>query len=107
MDLKTIHVDGGASSNDFLMQFQADMLNTHVIRPMNVESTVLGAAYLAGLAVQFWPNIEHIQQLPMLKKTFYPLMDSMSRQKLYSGWKKAVEATRVFKTNQLDNEHTK
>jgi glycerol kinase len=107
MDLKTIHVDGGASANDFLMQFQADMLNTHVIRPMNVESTVLGAAYLAGLAVHFWPSIEHIQQLPIIKKNFYPLMDSITRQKLYGGWKKAIEATRVFKSNPLDNEHTK
>jgi glycerol kinase len=107
MDLKTIHVDGGASANDFLMQFQADMLNTHVIRPMNVESTVLGAAYLAGLAVHFWPSIEHIQQLPIIKKTFYPSMDSITRQKLYGGWKKAIEATRVFKSNPLDNEHTK
>ncbi len=87
-DLK---VDGGVSKNDFLMQFQADMLGVDVLRPACVETTALGAAYLAGLAVGFWEDIEDIKKLWRLERTFTPQMDEERRQKLLKGWRRAVE----------------
>jgi len=88
--LKGLNVDGGACANNFLMQFQADMLNVDVIRPSNVETTALGAAMLAGLAVGFW-TIDEIFEKREIDRTFSPLMDNNKREKLYAGWKKAVE----------------
>ncbi|MGM0407101.1 MAG: glycerol kinase GlpK [Bacteroidota bacterium] len=88
--LKTLNVDGGASVNNFLMQFQSNMLNVDVIRPQNVETTALGAALLAGLAVKFW-SLEEIVQKRKIEKIFHPLMNEDHREKLYKGWKKAVE----------------
>ena len=102
----TLQVDGGACANDFLMQFQADILPLEVRRPFNIESTVLGAAYLAGLAVGYWKNIAAIHQQKKVK-TFYPRMEESMRHGLYEGWKIAVKATRQFKLIQGDNARTK
>jgi len=91
--LKTLRVDGGACANNFLMQFQADILDTPVERPEIIETTALGAAYLAGLAVGFWKK-EEIQDRWQLNQAFQVKMESEQRQHLYSKWKKAVERTK-------------
>ena len=93
LSIKELRVDGGATANDLLMQFQADILNTKVLRPTVTETTALGAAYLAGLAVGYWKDTEDIQQQWQLNKLFEPQMDDASRTALTAGWKKAVEAT--------------
>ena len=90
IDLRTLKVDGGASANDFLMQFQADMLGKPVNRPACVESTATGAAYLAGLAVGYWPNKEDVMKNVQLDKVFIPQMETEERDKKRKGWKKAV-----------------
>ncbi len=97
IDLTSLRVDGGAVSNGFLMQFQSDLLGVPVDRPVIQETTALGAAYLAGLAVGFWSSKEEIVQLWKKDVTFTPQMAEKKRQTLYAGWKKAVEATRTFK----------
>ncbi|MFC0302498.1 glycerol kinase GlpK [Virgibacillus soli] len=97
LDLKTLRVDGGAVKNDFLMQFQSDILGVPVERPEVQETTALGAAYLAGLAVGFWQGKEEIAQQWKVEKTFQSKMDDEKRTTLYAGWQKAVEATRTFK----------
>ena len=91
IDLKQLKVDGGAVANDFLMQFQADILDTNVERPKIVETTALGAAYLAGLAVGFWKDKEEIKRNWKIDKTFKANMESGKRDKLYRNWKRAVE----------------
>lgn len=88
--LKTLKVDGGASANNFLMQFQADILNVEVARPKCIETTALGAAYLAGLAVGYWKNREDIRDNWLLSCTFKPDMEVSVREKALKGWKKAV-----------------
>lgn len=93
IELKTLRVDGGACANNFLMQFQADILDTPVERPEIIETTALGAAYLAGLAVGFWKK-EEIQDRWQLNQAFQVEMESEQRQHLYSKWKKAVERTK-------------
>lgn len=95
--LKTLRVDGGASSNNFLMQFQADILDVPVERPENQETTVLGAAFLAGLAVGLWKDKSEIKKQWKLDKRFKVKMGSEERNDLYEGWQKAVKATQVFK----------
>ncbi|MCY1568239.1 glycerol kinase GlpK [Staphylococcus pettenkoferi] len=95
--VNNLRVDGGAVKNNFIMQFQADLLNVEVERPEVSETTALGAAYLAGLAVKFWDNKDSIANGWKLEKEFKPEMDDKERTKLYKGWKKAVEATQVFK----------
>lgn len=97
MNLKTLRVDGGAVKNDFLMQFQSDMLSANVERPVVQETTALGAAYLAGLAVGFWKDKSEIAEQWKIEKTFEPTFSEEKRDELYAGWQKAVEATRVFK----------
>ena len=89
--LKTLKVDGGAVVNNFLMQFQADILDTIVERPKVVETTALGAAYLAGLAVGFWKSTEEIYNNSQIDKSFIPSMESEKRENLYKNWKRAVE----------------
>jgi glycerol kinase len=89
--LNRLKVDGGASANDFLMQFQADILGVPVDRPKVSETTAQGAAYLAGLAVGFWKDKKEIEDKWKLDKTFEVNMESEKRQKLYSKWLKAVE----------------
>ncbi|WP_339227357.1 glycerol kinase GlpK [Oceanobacillus sp. FSL K6-2867] len=97
IDLKTLRVDGGAVKNDFLMQFQSDMLGVSVERPVVQETTALGAAYLAGLAVGYWKDKDEIKEQWLNEKTFENNMVEENRNELYTGWKKAVEATRSFK----------
>jgi glycerol kinase len=92
--LKSLKVDGGASANRFLMQFQSDIVNTPVQKPDCIETTALGAAYLAGLAVGFWNSKEEICKNWALAETFEPNMSEEHREKLIAGWKKAV--TRSF-----------
>lgn len=95
--VETLRVDGGAVKNNFLMQFQADIVNTPVERPEVNETTALGAAYLAGLAVGFWKSKDEIQQRWKLETEFKPELEETEREKLYKGWKTAVKATQAFK----------
>lgn len=97
IEVQNLRVDGGAVKNNFIMQFQADIVNSSVERPEIQETTALGAAYLAGLAVGFWDDKEDIRERWKLQTEFKPEMDEEQRHKLYSGWKKAVKATQVFK----------
>lgn len=97
IDIPTLRVDGGASLNDFLMQFQADILDTQIERSEIMETTALGAAYLAGLATGFWKDLDEIKKYWNKDATFKPDMPEEQREDLYEGWKNAVEATRVFK----------
>lgn len=89
--LKELHVDGGASANNFLMQFQSDILGIDVLRPKVIESTALGAVYLAGLAVGYYKDKEDIRQNVALDRTFRPNMEESTRHELVSGWKEAVK----------------
>src|SRR5512136_693978 len=91
--LKALKVDGGMVYNELLMQFQADILGVPVVRPVVAETTALGAAYAAGLAVGFWNNIEDLRANWQISKTWDPKMDAAKRAELYKGWKKAVERT--------------
>ena len=93
--LGTLAVDGGACANDFLMQFQADIINTVVARPKTIETTAMGAAYLAGLAVGYWQSKEEIKANHVIAKEFAPNMEEARRKKLLDGWKKAVKSTGV------------
>lgn len=88
--LKELKVDGGASANDFLMQFQADILGSGVRRPGCIETTAMGAAYLAGLAVGYWNDREEIQKIWSLESSFEPSMEKEKRERLLKGWKRAV-----------------
>ncbi len=92
VDLTTLRVDGGASANDLLMHFQADILGTTVQRPEVIETTALGAAYLAGLAVGYWKKSE-ITKNWKIDESFEPEMDNKERTKLYKGWQVAVKRT--------------
>lgn len=92
-----MRVDGGAAKNNFLMQFQSDILNIKIKRPKVSETTALGAAYLAGLATGFWESIEDIKANWLLDKSYEPKMEDAERDVLYHGWEKAVTATRSFK----------
>lgn len=102
IELKTLRVDGGAVNNNFLMQFQADILDVPVERPEVSETTALGAAYLAGLAVGFWKDQAEIKQQWKLDHQFEPKMDESHRENLYKGWQHAVEATMGFKPSKLE-----
>ncbi|KGX92917.1 glycerol kinase [Pontibacillus halophilus JSM 076056 = DSM 19796] len=97
IQLKTLRVDGGVVKNDFLMQFQSDMLGVEVDRPVINETTALGAAFLAGIAVGYWDSKEDIKNLWEKDKTFKPEREDSEREELYNGWRKAVQATRAFK----------
>ena len=102
INLKTLRVDGGAVNNNFLMQFQSDILDVPVERPEVSETTALGAAYLAGLAVGFWEDQAEIKEQWKLDHKFEPKMDEKHREALYKGWQHAVEATMAFKPSKLD-----
>jgi glycerol kinase len=97
--LQSLRVDGGAVVNNFLMQFQSDILGVPVERPVVNETTALGAAYLAGLAVGYWQSTEEIENLWQMDKKFEPKMSQEEREKLYKGWKKAV--SRALKWEEL------
>lgn len=92
IDVKELKVDGGASANDFLMQFQSDMINSVVYRPQCIETTALGAAYLAGLAAGYWDNIDDIKINWQLGASFKPQMSDFDRDVRLKGWKKAVKS---------------
>lgn len=97
IELKTLRVDGGAVKNNFLMKFQSDILAVPVERPVINETTALGAAYLAGLAVGYWKNQDEIKEQWHMDKRFEPTMEAATSEELYAGWKKAIEATKAFK----------
>ena len=88
-----LRVDGGATHNNLLMQFQSEIVNTKVVRPTMVETTALGAAYLAGLAVGFWKDIEELKAKWQIDKTFTPTMDIKEREQHIHGWARAIKAT--------------
>jgi glycerol kinase len=90
IELKHLHVDGGVASNDFLIQFLADILGSPVHRPQNIETTATGAAYLAGLAIYLWTESD-IRTFRGVEKVFEPAMEQTERDKLYSGWQKALK----------------
>lgn len=94
--IKELRVDGGATANNLLMQFQSDLLQTTVIRPTTTETTALGAAYLAGLAVGYWTNVEEIQALWQKERVFTPQMPAAQRNELAAGWSKAVGAAMSY-----------
>ena len=96
LTLSTLKVDGGASANGFLMEFQADLLGAIVRRPEVVETTALGAAYLAGLATGYYENKDEIRKNWRCQKEIKPCMESETRERLLQGWRKAVECTRAF-----------
>lgn len=91
IEMKQLRVDGGAVANNFLMQFQSDILNKEVVRPTVIESTAAGSAYLAGLAVGFWKNIDELKNKVGVDRIYAPEMEDEKRTELYKGWKKAVE----------------
>jgi glycerol kinase len=91
MKVERIIADGGASRNDFLLQFMADIMDVRVERPGMLEATALGAAYLAGLAVGLWKFPDDILRTRKVDRVFEPAMDRETRERLYSGWKRAVE----------------
>lgn len=97
ISLKTLRVDGGAVMNDFLMEFQSDVLHVPVERPEVSETTALGAAYLAGLAVGYWKDQNDIASQWNMDRRFTPSMAAEDRNTLYDGWKKAVKAAMAFK----------
>jgi glycerol kinase len=97
IQLKKLRVDGGATANNFLMQFQSDILDVPVERPVVLETTALGAAYLAGISVGFWKDKQEIAENWAIDRVYEAKMDDKTRETLYNGWQKAVEATRVFK----------
>jgi len=92
--LNALRVDGGAVANNFLMQFQADILGTPVERPQMRETTALGAAYLAGLASGFWGSLDELRNKAVIERTFEPQIDEAQRTASYKGWQRAVERTR-------------
>lgn len=96
LKLKDLRVDGGASSNNFLMQFQSDILDVNIDRPKVLETTALGAAYLAGLAVEFYNNKDEIKKSWIIDREFIPNMSDDKRNLLYKGWKKAVSRSLLW-----------
>ena len=96
IDISVLKVDGGAAMNSLLMQFQADILGIEISRAQNLETTALGAAFLAGLAVGFWNDLDELKELNAVGQSFQPTMNEARKEKLYKGWKKAVAATQLF-----------
>ena len=93
INVSHLAVDGGASKNGFLLQFQADILGCTVVRPRVAETTALGAAYLAGLCTGFWESIEELKKIETADKIYSPHMPELTRFELLNGWKKAVDRT--------------
>jgi glycerol kinase len=92
--LRELRVDGGAAVNNFLMQFQADILGRPIVRPVDIETTALGAAYLAGLACGFWKSVEEIESFWRADRRFEPRMDAGTRERLFGEWQAAVRRCR-------------
>jgi glycerol kinase len=99
LPIKELRVDGGATANDLLMQFQSDMLDCKVIRPKITETTALGAGYLAGLAIGFWKDTNEIENYWVAEKNFEPVMKKEERQKEIRQWEKAIKAARAWATD--------
>lgn len=97
INIREMSVDGGASVNNYLLQFQADLLNCKIRRPECLETTALGAAYMAGLASGIWSDLKELKRLSDTNQIFVRRSDELTIEKKYAGWKKAVEATRIFK----------
>ncbi|BDR61144.1 glycerol kinase GlpK [Lactobacillus xylocopicola] len=100
--IPTLRVDGGASNNDYLLQFQADILGIKIERSKTLETTSMGAAFLAGLATGYWKNVDELKDIFVVGKTFESKMGSAERDHLYQGWKSAVKATQLFARDQTD-----
>ena len=100
MEFSELRVDGGASANEFLMQFQSDIIGKPVLRPVCRETTALGAAYLAGLAVRFWESLEELKSMGEIERVFQPSMANEKRDKLRAGWKKAVQRALEWSENE-------
>ena len=96
IDIPSLRVDGGASNNNYLMQFQADILGKKIERTKVLETTSMGAAFLAGLAVGYWKNIDELKHIFTIGQAFESKMGNLEREKLYNGWQRAIKATRVF-----------
>jgi glycerol kinase len=96
VEIPLLKVDGGAANNDYLLEFQANILGVKVARAENLETTALGAAFLAGLATGYWKNLDELKNLNTAGKLFVPTMEKDEREKLYKGWKRAVRATQIF-----------
>jgi len=92
-----LRVDGGAAQNNFLMQFQADILDCPIVRPADIETTALGAAYLAGLATGFWKDLAEVESFWRAERRFEPAMHADRRDALFTGWKDAVARCRGVK----------
>ena len=95
-EIPLLKVDGGAANNDYLLDFQANILGVKIARAENLETTALGAAFLAGLSVGYWKNLDEVKNLNSAGKLFIPTMTKEEREKLYKGWKRAVRATEFF-----------
>lgn len=102
--LATLRVDGGAVANNFLMQFQSDVLDTQVFRPVVTEVTALGAAYLAGLAIGFWDSIDELQDKAKLDRQFIPCANDKKRDRRYRGWQRAVECAKGWAIDEEDED---
>lgn len=101
VSLKNLRVDGGASANNLLLQFQADLLNNSVLRPVCIETTALGAAYLAGIAVGFWKDKQEVKQNWALSRIFTPSMEETLRQERIKGWKRAVRCALAYAEDEI------
>ncbi|HEN2806227.1 TPA: glycerol kinase GlpK [Streptococcus agalactiae] len=96
IDIQQLRVDGGAAMNNLLMQFQADILGIDIARAKNLETTALGAAFLAGLSVGYWESMDELKELNATGQLFQATMNESRKEKLYKGWRKAIKATQVF-----------
>jgi glycerol kinase len=99
LPLTALTVNGGASRNNFMMQFQADILQTPIKRAAMEETTALGAAFLAGLAVDFWEDQDELRKLSRIGDQFDPQMDSQKAADLYRGWQRAIAAAQFYGRN--------
>ena len=94
IEISSLRVDGGMTVNELMMQFQSDMLDVPVIRPKMIETTALGAAYAAGMAVGYWENFDDLVKNWGVDKTWEPDMEETQRSEYYHGWKKAIERSK-------------
>jgi glycerol kinase len=103
INLKKLKVDGGAVRDNFLMQFQSDILRVPVVRPKVIETTALGAAYLAGLAIGYWKDKDEIAKKWKVDREFSPNMDEKTKEKLYKGWKKGQPISKMGRKRGIKN----